>query len=254
MTQKQQEIYLTEMKELPPSYPSDEGKNNKAEEPSKKEAVDHDIPKETSLPEVENKKEVDIPQKKIDIPSLEESEIKTRKLPLTYKDIILAVVNFVSVAFLVIVLVNFPEKSAELRELRTDEIRRNSIVGVEISEIEMARPKAEAISKFFLDEGGVVDFVNDIELQKTEGGAISKVTFASQNAVADRMGNYGIPIVIELVGNWQAIDADLQKIDVLPYLFRPVKVEIGYAEDDPRMVIYKYGVFLYVGESLGKTR
>ena len=70
------------------------------------------------------------------------------------------------------------------------------------------------------------------ELQKSDAGAISKVSFASQKAVTDKTGNYGVPIVIELMGSWDAIDSDLQKIDKLPYLFRPVKVEIGYDEEN----------------------
>lgn len=244
---KKPDKYLTEMKELPPSYSSDEEKELEANKSEKIKISDGDLPKKDPPPR-------EIREQRINFPEPEDTDVKERRLSFTYKDIILGIVNIVLVVVLIAILVNFPEKSQELKELRIKEIKENTTVGLEISEIEAARPKAEAINELFLNESGVVNFVNDIELQKTEEGAISKVTFAGQNAVADRTGNYGIPIIIELVGNWQALDTDLQKIDQLPYLFRPVKVEIIYDKDNPQMIIYKYGILLYVKESLGKTR
>jgi hypothetical protein len=141
-----------------------------------------------------------------------------------------------------------------LKSLKIQEIKNEEAEGLGTTEIETASPKAKKMSELFLDEAGIVNFVNDVELQKTEGGAISKVAFASQKAVGDKTGNYGVPIVIELAGSWESIDKDLQKIDQLPYLFRPVQIEIGYDEENPEVVIYKYGIFLYVRESLGETR
>lgn len=246
--------YLTEMKELPPSFASEEKKEIKENRQDKTKFADEEVSDANHSLKENGKSNNDIPEEKSEVSDLDDSEESGRKLPFTYKDIILGVVNLVSIIFFVIILINFSDKSQELRELRIQEIKNNSTFNLETSEIDAAIPKAEALSKLFLNESGVVDFVNDLELQKTEGGAISKVTFASQKAVADRTGNYGVPIVIELVGSWQAIDTDLQKIDKLPYLFRPAEVEVGYDEDDPQVVIYKYGIFLYVEESLGKTR
>ena len=254
MTEKKQDKYLTEMKELPPSYTPGVEKKSKESVNEEPETLKSGIEREETPQYETRKKEDKSSENKSDLLLSENTEKKEKRTFLTYKDIILGIVNLVSIVFFIIILVNFPEKSEELRDLRIKEIKNNITVGVEVSEIEAARPKAEYLKKLFLDESGVVGFVNDIELQKREGGAISKVTFAGQNAVADRTGNFGIPIVIELIGSWQAIDEDLQKIDELPYLLRPVRVEIKYDDKDPQVVIYKYGVFLYVQESLGKTR
>jgi hypothetical protein len=253
MGEKKQDKYLTEMKELPPSYSPDEELKGRGNERKVVEPLEGTPPREdVKLSEVKKQK-VSLPEEK-PAQSDFENENSDRKLPFSYKDIILGIVNLVSIIFFVIILLNISDKSQELRELKIDELKQSASAGVETSEIEAARPISEAITKYFLNESGVVNFVNDIELQKTEGGAISKVTFAGQNVVADRTGNYGVPMVIELVGSWQTIDTDLQKIDRLPYLFRPVRVDIGYDEENPGVVIYKYGILLYVRESLGKNR
>lgn len=255
------EKYLTEMKELPPSYPLEEKEKGVVKEtqdiveriPEKKEEV---VQKE-KVPQKEIKEpKVKVPDKKEKAKNIseEDEEAETKNHPYTYKDVILGIVNFISIVFFVILIINFPKKSQELKSLKIQEIKNETAASMETNEIDFAKPKADEMDKLFLDEAGIVNFVNDVELQKSEGGAISKVSFASQKAVADKTGNYGYPIAIELTGSWETIDMDLQKIDKLPYLFRPVRVEISYDEENPEVVIYKYGIFLYVRESLGKTR
>ncbi len=244
MNKIKEDKYLTEIKEFPPYHSREESKKE-SENIDDKEKTDDTFQGKNSLQESSEKSRSDLFEE-----SQEKSDFEVtkadKKLPVTYKDIILGIVNFISIVIFVIILINFPKKSQELKKLKIEEIRNSTVVGLEISEIEAALPKTEEISQYFLDESGVVNFVNDIELLRTEGGSISKVTFASQKAVTDKTGNMGIPIVVELVGNWYSIDNDLQKIDKLPYLFRPVKVEVSYDEEDPQMVIYKYGIILYV--------
>lgn len=260
MENLKEEKYLTEMKELPPSYTVEKKKKSteNKQEKEKEEPLVSESSREVSLIQKTDKPEINMSEnhsknqekEKVTI----ESEVGKRKLPVTYKDFILGVVNLISFVFFVIILVNFPQKSKELKELRINEIKKELIVGLETSDIEKAKPKVEVINKFFLDESGVVSFVNDVELQEIEDGANIKVTFASQKAVADRTGNFGIPVVIEIRGSWEAIDVSLQKIEKLPYLVRPANVNISTDEEDPNIIVYKYGLVLYVNESLGKTR
>jgi hypothetical protein len=266
MSAKKPDKYLTEMKELPPSYSSDKKKSDDNKNDGNKNTFENprDLDKEPVQEKPASKEKVepttDMSEKKIDESVLGDvggSGVSDR--PYTYKDIILGIVNLISIVLFVIMIINFPKKSKELKDLKIQEIKNEMALGLGTTEIEVARPKAQEINKLFLDEAGIVNFVNDVELQKSEGGAISKVSFASQTAVSDKTGNFGVPIVIELTGSWEAIDADLQKIDSLPYLFRPVKVEIGYDDKSPdeesaEVVVYKYGIFLYVRESLGKNR
>ncbi len=253
MSDKKPDKYLTEMKELPPSHSLEEKeKESVVREKSKipeKTLQDKSLPLNKSA---KRKSDFSEKPKKSEFEKITENE---RKLPFTYKDVILGIVNLISIVFFIIILFNFPEKSRELRNLKIKEIKNNSLAGLETLEIEAARPKVQEINKLFLDEGGVVDFVNDVERQKSEGGAISRVTFASQKIVTDKTGNFGVPIVIELSGSWEAIDVDLQKIDKLPYLFRPIEVEITHKdEEESQVVVFKYGIFLYVRENLGQNR
>jgi hypothetical protein len=257
------EKYLTEMKELPPSRSSEEKDKDVLKE-ERQEVVkeikkeQEKVAKQDQFPVKEiqkTKKDMSNKNEKSkDIVENVDEEIEIKERLYTYKDVILGVVNFISIVFFVILIINFPKRSQELKSLKIQEIKNETAANMETNEIDFVKPKTDEMNRMFLDESGIVNFVNDVELQKTEGGAISKVSFASQKAVTDKTGNYGVPIVLELTGNWEAIDADLQKIDTLPYLFRPVKVEIGYDEENPEVVIYKYGIFLYVKESLGKNR
>jgi hypothetical protein len=102
----------------------------------------------------------------------------------------------------------------------------------------------------------VVDFVNELEKIKNDGGTIKAITFANQGPVKDRSGNVGVPVVIEFQGRWEQIDSDLQKLDLLPFLFRAAKIDIGKPKlkpgQDPEevvldenAVVFKYGLVLY---------
>jgi len=245
--------YLTDIKELPPSSPN-ERQNIKNDEAQISKMSENTLEKNpVAVRKLERQKEIPGSGTNI-LPEIENPEVGGKKFPITYKEVVLGIINLASIIFIIFLLVNFPKKSDELRNLRIQEMRGNTTVGLEVSEIEAALPMAEILRELFLDEGGVVSFVGDVENQKTEGGAISKITFASQNIEKDRTGNYGYPLIIELTGSWEAIDADLQKIDALPYFFRPVKVDISYDVENPEVVIFKYGIFLYVRESLGKNR
>ena len=62
-----------------------------------------------------------------------------------------------------------------------------------------------------------------------------------------------MPVVIELEGSWEAIDTDLQAIDQLPYLVRPVRVEIEQSEAEEGVIVFKYGIFLYVSDEFGEN-
>ncbi len=269
---KKSDKYLTEMKELPPSYSQVGLKKKKLDE---KTVITKPVYKSDSINVIREKgdiksaaeflshdkgKEKDSNLMKMasgegNIGIFEDTEkAGDYKRPYTYKDVILGIVNIISLSLFILMVVNFPRKSQELKSLKIQKIRNEIANGLSTVGIENAKPKQEFLSGLFLDEAGVVNFINEVELQKSEGGTISKVSFASQKAVVDKTGNYGIPIMIELKGSWEKIDADLQKIDKLAYLFRPVRVEVGYDETNSQVVVYKYGIILYVKEELGKNR
>ncbi|OGM60127.1 hypothetical protein A2955_04260 [Candidatus Woesebacteria bacterium RIFCSPLOWO2_01_FULL_37_19] len=240
--------YITEMKELPPeeeetvkTKPSSENKiQNTVVETKKTE----DKPKET-IPanQVSDKNSID------DI-----GEQEKTKSPFSFKDIILGIINLVTIIFLIIILVRFPDKANELKKLRNENFQNTSNVSFEYTEIAEYKKKAEDMDKLFLDESGIVNFVNSVEVIKAKARSISKLSFTSQKAVNDKTGNFGIPAIIELAGNWDLISADLAEIERLPYLFRPVVIEIFPDKEDVNIVHFNYGGLLYVVDRFGEGK
>ena len=236
--------YLTQMKELPPENSDEEGSAAKtgAEKKVKVNIPEPEIDKKVMVkPLLENQDE--------------ENQDKVR-LPITIKDIILGIINVICLILLFIILINFPTKARELKNLRLESLKNESKVSFELDKIHESKAKADELDKLFLNDAGVVNFVNELEKIKNEGGAIKTISFANQGPIKDRSGNFGIPVVIEFQGRWEQIDMDLQKLDLLPFLFRAAKVEIGKPKPlpgqkeeevitDENVVVFKYGIFLY---------
>lgn len=249
--------YLTEMKELPPeleeeskSPPKLERKVVIREENSQLSAS------EEKPPEKEVKKLSAEPGTK-DNSRIEKDEFEDEEktgLPLSSKDIILGIINLVTIVFLIIILARFPKKALDLKALRNESLIEGPKVTFENTEIGTYKEKANALNGLFLEESGVVDFVSEIEKIRAKGRSIVKVTFTSQKAIQDRTQNFGVPIVIEMKGTWESIGQDLEDIEKLPFLFRSATIEILPLEEDTSVVSFKYGVLLYVIDRLGQTR
>ena len=167
---------------------------------------------------------------------------------------ILAVVNIAFLAALAILLGKLPNKAAELSQLRSTYTIAAAKREVEIAEfeIEESRLKAEALKKYFPDQSGLANFAAELDALRGEG-LISSFSFASEDAIRDQTGYYGVPIVIRFLGNWELISQGLSRIGKLPYLIRAVNIESAKTEED-NLIDFRYGGFLYVDESLAKTR
>lgn len=252
--------YLTEIKELPPEMLVEEktaqDKIPQKLDPNAQKSVDDNKSEDAGKtqnqiseqrPSVD---EVNVLSENID------EGLLPKKLPFSSKDIILGVINLVSIVLLFIILSKLPEKAKEFNLLKSEKITSESSISYEFSGIEEAKLKSDEMKKLFIDEPGVVDFVNQVESLKVEGSSIKKISFATQNVVKDKTGNFGIPVVIELEGDWQVIGQDLEKVDMLPFLFRPARIEIERSTEEESLgvILFKYGVFLYVDDKLGKDR
>jgi hypothetical protein len=186
------------------------------------------------------------------LPTADEEEKKSR-LPVTYKDILLGIINLVSVILLVVILLRLPAKAKELKDLRLASMATRADISIEQRSVDEVKDEVEELKSLFLDEGGIVKFVDGIENLQGEGSSISAVTFASQRAVKDLSGNFGVPVNIQLVGSWGQIAEDIQKIELLPYLFRAVKIDIQRQEEDPNVIVFNYGLLLYTKNELGEN-
>ena len=174
---------------------------------------------------------------------------KKAGLHLPARDVILGVVNILTVVILMFILAKLPSQAQEVKRLRKESIQGEENITLTLSDINANSEKAEKIKSLLLNESGVVDFVKEVENLK-KAGTVSKLSFASQKAVKDKTGNYGIPVIIEMKGNLGDISHDLARIRNLPFLFRAVTIEAFTNEEE--LIELKYGGFLYVQDKLGE--
>jgi hypothetical protein len=233
--------YLRDMKEL--SDEEDDAINGETEEKETTTTIKQPKMRTESKPEPkEEAKE-----------TAREIVIQEQKGFFATKDIILIIINAFSIIFLIILLIKIPEKAAQLRQISIDNMKDEAAVSFQFNDIFTHKNEYQDIDNLFLDESGIVQFVNEVEKLKNNESSIKKVTFTSQKPIKDKTGNVGIPVVIELSGTWEQIQTDLEKIQELRFLFRPITFETKPSLESSNILSGKYGVLLYVKESLTKS-
>ncbi len=236
--------HLVGIKELP-------SEKEKPDETKKGDnLMKREIKTEEKKPNMEVKPKTDSKQ------AVENTDNKQQKVrderAYTIKDVLLGIINIVTVALLVVMLLGLPEKAEKLKELRNEDARNDSSVTYEFPDIEASNSKAEELGSLFIDDTGIVEFVRMVEEIKAEERSVKKIYFTSQKVVADRTGNFGIPVIIQMRGNWEQIGIDMAKIQKLPYLFRAVNIDVEKSEEDG-LIELDYGGFLYVANEQGKN-
>jgi hypothetical protein len=176
----------------------------------------------------------------------------SRRFHISTKELILVVIDIFSIVALFVLLSQLPHAAEELRQARIASTKDDASVTFEYDKVISRKVDIDKLSSLFLDDTGVVSFVNAVEKLKGEKSAIQKVTFTSQKAVKDRTGNYGLPVVIEMTGTWDQIGTDLEKLQVLPFLYRPVTFESKPNLSNPANFDVKYGILLYVNYDASK--
>lgn len=178
---------------------------------------------------------------------------KKRKGFVWLKDTVLAVVNITFIIILIYLLQQMPSKAKEINSLRSTSITSKSVGTGEVQffDLDTNKEKIEALTGVFPDEDKLLQFVAAIE-EIRDTGSVVGFTFGSENPVLDKTKNLGLPIRIDLRGSWEEISRDIERIQKLPYLFRPVTFD---AQELPQegYVEVKYGGFLYVDKSLEKN-
>jgi len=166
-------------------------------------------------------------------------------------------VSFINIAGIIAIMVllgRLPTMALELKQIKNALLAAERTTEANVAELEL-QSHQEVVNKLlgvFPDEAGLIGFVQEIEALKEQGSVIN-FSFANQIPVYDKTGFLGIPVAIELEGNWEQIGNDLVKLQGLPYLFRPISVSIR-ERDESYLINVMYGGFLYVDESLGKNR
>jgi hypothetical protein len=248
------EKYLTNIKELP-TFSSEKTASSK----KKTEYKTHVVEKQQAAEKPkQNEKQTATPAKakaeqeeKGTEPVAQETEENVSEKPYSTKDIILGVVNVVTLVLLFIFLSKLSAQADRLKDLKNEIAISQSPIQLELSDVQKGEVKTDELNNFFVDEPGVVQFVNDVEKLRNENSSQIQVSFASQKAVKDKTENFGIPVVISFRGSWEQIDNDIGRVQALPYLFRSVKIT-SKVTDDPSVIELKYGIVLYVKDELGQ--
>lgn len=217
-----------------------------AQKPNK-EPVKKDVPPPSK--KVENK----MPEKKTK-KLVKESKHNDSALFEWRKDIVIGTLNVIFLVGLFFLLSKIPANAKKLQVLNQNAFVVSTVTEEQLQQFDLEDNKEniEKIKAIFPDEDGVLDFVSEIEKLQDEGTVIG-YSFVSKDPVSDKTKVQGFPVVIDMRGTWEDIGDDIQKIQKLPYLFRPVNIE---ALEDPEdnIVEFSYGGFIYVDESFKKNR
>ena len=270
MSKVNTEKYLTEMKELP--YYEEEMKQSKKLPENKTAVREESTPKGDAGSSLKHAEEIHIdknnkivekkkePEKneenKEPVAEAEGNPRNAEKLPsvknFSTKDLILGVMNLLSVIFLIVLLIKLPGKGTELKELRNELLQSQTGAPVNAKEIGEGSSKAKELDALFINGQEVSEFAGELDKLKTSS-KVFEWEFASQLPVKDKTGNMGLPVIISLRGNsLEELLPELSKIKSLPYLFRPISIEVAPSRDinaeGQNLIEFKYGILLYVNE------
>lgn len=169
------------------------------------------------------------------------------------KEIGLMVINVGLIMATLFLLRQLPIRAKEFKQVRNASISTGTKSKTEIAglEIEASKEKADKLSDIFPDEGGLIGFVREVDILKEEG-LVTRFAFASDKAVRDSTGNFGIPVIIEFRGTWAQVGQGLSRLNEIPFLLRAISIEAERGGEE-NLVVFKYGGFLYVDPTLAEN-
>jgi hypothetical protein len=166
---------------------------------------------------------------------------------------VLAVINLLAVAGVVFLLDRLELKAQEVKKLRS--IQLSASGGEPFSalktDLEAAEAKTDELVEYFPDSQGLISFVGEIDKLKAEG-VVTGFSFANEEPIKDKTGALGLPVLIELRGSWSAVDSALGRIMSLPYFIRAIRIEISPSLDEPTLIDFSFGGFLYVDKNFSQ--
>jgi hypothetical protein len=181
---------------------------------------------------------------------------KTNRKKISFKMLIMVIslVNVLVFASIFLILNGTKQKAQELKSLRNASAGAEQRSKVEIADLEIKSniEKSDFLGTLFPDDSGLIEFVKEIEVLKTQG-TVKEFSFANENSVRDKTQADGIPFILRMVGTWEEIDRDLIRLQEVPFLQRAVTLDIRVIGENRDSVDFRYGGFLYVDESLKKN-
>ncbi|KKQ95806.1 MAG: hypothetical protein UV74_C0013G0411 [Candidatus Woesebacteria bacterium GW2011_GWB1_43_14] len=166
-------------------------------------------------------------------------------MKLDTKVIVINIINAVLVVVSLYLIVKLPVISSEINSLRSEQVVRESQSDylVQKADIENNQSKISRLQQLFADDTALIQFVTSID-ELREQGLVVEFSFLTNSAVDDKSGNQGIPILIKFQGDMGQINSSILEIEKLPYLLRPIDIELTKQPEGD--YIFSYGAFLYL--------
>jgi Tfp pilus assembly protein PilO len=167
------------------------------------------------------------------------------------KILIFILINFLALIFLGLLLNSLKGKTLEMKKMKNlaAETSRVNLENLE-TEIAETQDKSEQLATVFPNEEGLIGFIQKIdELKKDK--YLTYFSFAADNILKDKTGYSGLPLVLEAKGSWQQIGETLSKIYSLPFIVRPINVEIRQVAGNEMNL--KLGGILYVSKNFNQN-
>ena len=160
---------------------------------------------------------------------------------------ILNAVNVVLVILIVILIGKLPVKGQNLKELRGQEmlLRETTDVAVLESEIESNKDKISLVEAHFVDERGVLGFL-EAKDQLERDGRIKSFSIG-EKPILDKHKNKGLAIKMEFEGSLGEVNESMARVMGLPYFLNPVEVKLAVDPGSDRVLMALVG-FLYINE------
>lgn len=142
--------------------------------------------------------------------------------------------------------------AAKVSRLRSDKALAQESSEFAILQLEANRSKeaVEEIRSRFVGESGLLDFIGSFDVLRDQG-VLTSFSFSSNKSVTDKTKNLGLPFVVEAVGDQAQIDNALSSVHGLPFLLRPVNIDIARSSADGLLSV-RYGLVVYVNENINQ--
>jgi len=201
------------------------------------------------------KAEANTEPKDKNIDNLADEKDKKGKVQRRFRKKIIAinVVNVILVIASIYYLRKMPNQAEKVKELRSAKLatEESSDVVILESDIEKNKEKIEIIEKVFVNDEGFLELLTSIDQLKLEG-TVTDFSFPVTRPIADSTKNIGLPMSLTFRGNLEQINNGLAKVLSLPFLIRPVNVEVATPENSESLTV-KFGGFLYTNENFNKN-
>lgn len=179
--------------------------------------------------------------------------IQKSKRPWFISVIVVGVIDILCILGILILSNKVAQEAEQIHELKVEKLKaeQKSLSSITTEELEKYKPDVEKLAKYYPDDETFLELVGKLDELKRQG-LFTNYSFAADEAIKDKTGNLGLPVLFDIKGDRVLIENSLKSIYELPFLIKPIRLEITRSEVDGSFSV-RYGSFLYVENEFGKN-